>query len=320
MREEQNDDDDDEDDIETRQELQDARKRAKLSNNNNNNNNNSNKSQASTHKRDADKNNSNTSSVMHHFKADPSNRGISAADLATSTVQHHPLAISGTSTTTTTTTTTEGSAAGGPAKQKRNPFLAGPIKAPTNIRTTCRFDYQPDICKDYKDTGFCGFGDTCIYLHDRGDSMSGWQLEQQWEEQQKELKKKQQEDQMNAFAATGNSTTGTSNSNTKESGAGGDLLVEDGLPFACFLCRQAFTDPVVTNCQHYFCERCILTNVKEQSEKCPICSKDTHRVFHQPTKLLSKRRRVVGAKGTWLEYYDKLRPKDDDETERRLID
>lgn len=22
----------------------------------------------------------------------------------------------------------------------------------------CRWDYQPDICKDYKETGFCGFG------------------------------------------------------------------------------------------------------------------------------------------------------------------
>ncbi|CAN0574429.1 unnamed protein product, partial [Ectocarpus sp. 12 AP-2014] len=25
----------------------------------------------------------------------------------------------------------------------------GPIRAPTFLRATCRFDYQPDICKDY---------------------------------------------------------------------------------------------------------------------------------------------------------------------------
>lgn len=30
---------------------------------------------------------------------------------------------------------------------------------------------QPDICKDYKETGFCGFGDSCKFLHDRSDYM-----------------------------------------------------------------------------------------------------------------------------------------------------
>lgn len=34
----------------------------------------------------------------------------------------------------------------------------GPMRAPANIRSTVRWDYQPDICKDYKETGFCGFG------------------------------------------------------------------------------------------------------------------------------------------------------------------
>ena len=34
----------------------------------------------------------------------------------------------------------------------------GPIRAPTFLRATTRWDYQPDICKDYKETGTCGFG------------------------------------------------------------------------------------------------------------------------------------------------------------------
>ena len=45
----------------------------------------------------------------------------------------------------------------------------GPLRAPTNVRGIVRIDYQPDVCKDYKETGTCGFGDSCIYLHDRGD-------------------------------------------------------------------------------------------------------------------------------------------------------
>lgn len=34
----------------------------------------------------------------------------------------------------------------------------GPIRAPDFLRATTRWDYQPDICKDYKETGYCGFG------------------------------------------------------------------------------------------------------------------------------------------------------------------
>ena len=53
----------------------------------------------------------------------------------------------------------------------------GPLRGSTYIRMSARFDYQPDICKDYKETGFCSFGDSCKFLHDRGDYKSGWELE-----------------------------------------------------------------------------------------------------------------------------------------------
>ncbi|KAK7359254.1 hypothetical protein VNO77_01207 [Canavalia gladiata] len=35
----------------------------------------------------------------------------------------------------------------------------GPLRASAHIRVSARFDYQPDICKDYKETGYCGYGD-----------------------------------------------------------------------------------------------------------------------------------------------------------------
>ena len=72
----------------------------------------------------------------------------------------------------------------------------GPMRAATNIRSTFVMDYKPDICKDYKETGFCGFGDTCIYLHDRGDTKSGWQMEQEYEE------KKRREEERGGAATT----------------------------------------------------------------------------------------------------------------------
>lgn len=58
----------------------------------------------------------------------------------------------------------------------------GPVRAPVNLRATVRWDYQPDICKDYKETGFCGFGDSCKFLHDRSDYKFGWQLEREMQE------------------------------------------------------------------------------------------------------------------------------------------
>ena len=47
-----------------------------------------------------------------------------------------------------------------------------------------RFDYQPDICKDWKETGYCGFGDACKFMHDRGDYKAGWELERDWNAKQ----------------------------------------------------------------------------------------------------------------------------------------
>lgn len=45
----------------------------------------------------------------------------------------------------------------------------GPLRASTAIRSSVRFDYQPDVCKDYKETGYCGWGDACKFLHTRED-------------------------------------------------------------------------------------------------------------------------------------------------------
>src|SRR4051794_1817735 len=33
-----------------------------------------------------------------------------------------------------------------------------PIQDPKHMKATVRWDYAPDICKDFKETGFCTFG------------------------------------------------------------------------------------------------------------------------------------------------------------------
>lgn len=99
----------------------------------------------------------------------------------------------------------------------------GPIRATTNIRTITLVDYQPDVCKDYKETGFCGYGDSCKFLHDRGDYLAGWQLDK-----------------------LGPEHGGVPADDDDD---------EEEVPFACLICRKEFTEPIVTKCGHYFCMR-----------------------------------------------------------------
>lgn len=99
----------------------------------------------------------------------------------------------------------------------------GPIRAPAHLRATVRWDYQPDICKDFKETGFCGFGDSCKFLHDRSDYKAGWQLEQE-------------------HTAGARGTAESDGDDTKYE----IHSDEESLPFKCFICRLSFTDPIVT--------------------------------------------------------------------------
>jgi len=158
---------------------------------------------------------------------------------------------------------------------------AGPIRAPSNLRMTVRFDYQPDLCKDYKETGTCGFGDSCKFMHDRGDYKTGWQMDREWDEQQK-LKGAAKEEE--------NYTVDP----------------DEALPYACSICRQPFTNCIVTKCKHYFCEACALVSYKK-SYKCNICGENTMGSFSTVSKVIKDKmekrwadavkRGVVGGEG-----------------------
>ncbi|KAH0944968.1 hypothetical protein HN011_008805 [Eciton burchellii] len=139
----------------------------------------------------------------------------------------------------------------------------GPIRAPSNLRATVRWDYQPDICKDYKETGFCGFGDSCKFLHDRSDYKLGWQLERE---------------------ATSGEYNNSGDEDDKKYEIDSD---EDNLPFKCFICRNSFTDPVVTKCKHYFCEKCALERYRK-STRCYICNAQTNGTFNPAKELIAR--------------------------------
>ncbi|CAI6369274.1 unnamed protein product [Macrosiphum euphorbiae] len=138
----------------------------------------------------------------------------------------------------------------------------GPIRAPANLRSTVRWDYQPDICKDYKETGFCGFGDSCKFLHDRSDYKFGWQLE---------MESTQQGD---------SDDDDPSKYEIKEND-------DDYLPFKCLICRGSYVNPVMTKCKHYFCEKCALAHFKK-STKCFVCEKQTGGFFDPATTIIER--------------------------------
>lgn len=149
----------------------------------------------------------------------------------------------------------------------------GPLRASAHIRSSVRFDYQPDICKDYKETGYCGFGDACKFMHDRGDYKSGWQLEKDWEERENSRKRAL------AMGVGGDDGGGASDGDDDDDG--------DEFPFACFICRRPFEDPVVTKCKHFFCEHCALKH-HSKNKKCFVCNKPTLGIFNAAHEIRKK--------------------------------
>ncbi|CAA2968654.1 zinc finger CCCH domain-containing 1 [Olea europaea subsp. europaea] len=129
-------------------------------------------------------------------------------------------------------------------------------------------EFQPDICKDYKETGYCGYGDSCKFMHDRGNYKSGWQLENEWNEREKARKK--------ALAL-----------GTKDDDEMSDEHDDDSLPFARFLCREPFADPVETKCKYYFCEHCALKH-HAKSKRCFVCNQPTNGIFNTAFELCKK--------------------------------
>jgi len=155
----------------------------------------------------------------------------------------------------------------------------GPVRAPAFVRTTTRMDYQPDVCKDYKETVFCGYGDSCKFLHDRGNYASGWQQEKEWDEQQSKKKKRLEE----ALLLSTEGIAGLDGEEVKVEASAEEL------PWACLICRKDFVNPVVTSCNHYFCSGCILEHNKKNS-KCPapLCGKQMFGVFNKAHKLMKR--------------------------------
>jgi RING finger protein 113A len=152
----------------------------------------------------------------------------------------------------------------------------GPLRASAHVRMSIRVDYQPDVCKDYKETGYCGFGDSCKFLHDRGDYKAGWEIDREWDAQQKAKRERV----LAGWRPDGEGSGGDDDDDEED----------DGLPFACLICRRPWAecqDPVVTRCRHHFCEQCALQH-NAKSSKCAVCEQPTRGIFNVAADILKK--------------------------------
>lgn len=149
----------------------------------------------------------------------------------------------------------------------------GPIKAPTNIRTITVMDYAPDVCKDYKQTGFCGFGDNCKFLHSREDYKQSWALDREWEDVTKGKKN-----------LGGTVVASADRNRTKDDDDEAEEALLESIPFVCLICRGPYRSPVITRCGHYFCEPCALSRYRKDPS-CAQCGSGTNGVFNSGKRL-----------------------------------
>lgn len=171
----------------------------------------------------------------------------------------------------------------------------GPQKSSTNVRTITVTDYTPDVCKDYKQTGFCGFGDNCKFLHAREDYAAGWKLDKEWEMSTKGKKQ-------------GGTVVASANRDEKEKDEDGvDYALLEKIPFACIICKQSYKSPIITKCSHYFCESCALKRYRKDPT-CAACNAKTYGVFNGAKnlqKLLDKKQKLEDRKKAEQEAADK---------------
>jgi RING finger protein 113A len=162
----------------------------------------------------------------------------------------------------------------------------GPIKAATNIRTITVTDFAPDVCKDYKQTGWCGFGDNCKFLHAREDYKQGWQLDREWENVTKGKKN-----------IAGTVVANANRRNPEEEDDDDEEAMLENIPFACIICKESYKEPIVTRCGHYFCEPCALKRYRKDPT-CAACGSGTNGVFNSAKRLkkLLERKRERAAK------------------------
>lgn len=59
------------------------------------------------------------------------------------------------------------------------------------------------------------------------------------------------------------------------------------VPEICQICNEKLKNPVITLCEHFFCEKCALTQYSK-SANCYVCKRPTNGTFNEGGKVIKK--------------------------------
>lgn len=113
-------------------------------------------------------------------------------------------------------------------------------------------DFEPLLCKEFKLKGYCGYGDTCKFIHSRDDYINENKLtKKHWKKSQEEKKK---DDPVEKVVVTKSDN--------------------------CGICKTPFEADeskklIQLNCQHIFCRSCFMEQLKQNKMDCPECGIDS---------------------------------------------
>lgn len=117
----------------------------------------------------------------------------------------------------------------------------------------------------------------------------GWQLDREWESVTKGKK-----NLGGTVVASANRDWTAADKNEDDDE---DEVMLEKIPFACFICKQSYREPIVTRCGHYFCESCALKRYRKDPT-CAACGLATNGVFNSAKRLkkLLERKRERAAR------------------------
>ncbi|KAI8866939.1 hypothetical protein GQ42DRAFT_111090, partial [Ramicandelaber brevisporus] len=134
-----------------------------------------------------------------------------------------------------------------------------------HIRLSTRVDYEQNICKDFKLTGYCGYGDSCTFLHDRSTLKVNNKVNPEWESI------KQTHRQARNIEVKSKET---------KAAAKAEIVSPE-----CSICNNSYEFPVALECGHVFCEECALANHRKTG-KCFVCGKKSQGTFVDASELV----------------------------------
>lgn len=171
--------------------------------------------------------------------------------------------------------------------QKSAKFFAsvGPTRVFNTIKHTNTIDYNPSRCKDFHEAGYCVFGDSCIFAHDRSDYKFGWEQEIDWDKKQK--RKTQRRKRRIEAAALGKEDEVSDSTDEEGLDAQDEPEKYGHVDPACLVCGGVYTSPTLVECGHVFCEGCAQHEYMK-SGKCFKCGKKLSGIFNSGLRVLEK--------------------------------